>query len=576
MKVLALRNGLWNVLANLAGALAGLVGSVLIVRSLAAEEYGTFSYYVWLAGVVGVLGTLAFPGALTKITSELIGGQEQDQAHALARLIWRGLLGLNLLLGAAMLLVALNAPDPQRIYLTIIAACIVPNALAGVGRSTLWGRERYRPVSLIAVMAAAVQLVLIAVVVAAGWGAPGFVAAVLATNSAHAVGLAWVLARGQRAADTPAPMRQPSRATLRRYVAFLVPATLSQFFVMIVWERSEVFFLARLANFEQVGLYSLAYTSYAMFLTLGWALVNGFHPAISRDFGAGAWDHIRQQVRMGSLLAACFAVPLSFGAWATFDALLPLLYGDKVREAVPVALVLFLGLLPGVCGAVLGMTVSAVGGVWLHVRLGLVLSALNIGLDLALIPMLGARGAAVANTSAQVVFFVLLVVAMQRRYRIGPDWRVLGGIVGVGAITTFLLPRLVRLWLPGEWGVAGAIVVAAGAYVLTLWRLGYLRPLREEDARSDPPVQQITDWPLESRDWDVGTTPSSRISMNEVYHDRKLPHKRTRAARVSLRAGRGNGAAGRWNRDRAWGRAARPVPRPRARRRASPAPTTHD
>jgi O-antigen/teichoic acid export membrane protein len=456
-----------------------VVGSVLIVRSLTLEAYGAFSYYLWLAGIASTLGTLSFPHALTKVTSELLGRQQRSDARALSGGVALGVAGLNLLLSIGLLIWAASAPAPQRTYLLIIAAFLVPGALAAVLRSTLLGHERYRPISAIGIAAALLQLALIVVVFLAGWGAPGFVVALLSTNIVQLIGLAWVLMRAARA---PNAAYRPSNATVRRYFAFCAPATLPQLLAIVVWDRSEVFFLKRYSGIEQVGYYNLAYTFFAMFLALGWALVNGYYPAISRDYGAGAWDRIRAQVRQGVLLTALYAVPLSFGGWSTAEGLIAVLYGRQMLSAVPVAQVLFAGLLSGVAAAMLSLTVSALGGIWLHVRLGLALSIVNLGLAFALAPRLGALGGAIANTGSQLLFAALLFVAARRLYKVAFPWRLVGEIMGVGALTTLLVPRIVLAWLPGAWGLVSAIVLAACLYALAIWRLGYLHLLQAPEA----------------------------------------------------------------------------------------------
>jgi len=475
--LLAIRNGLWNALATGVGAITGVVGSVLVVRSLSPEAYGVFSYYLWLAGILGTLGTLAFPGALTKITSELLGGADHDEAHALARAVTLALLGFNLLLSAALIAWMLWTPNEQRVYVLIIAALLVPNALAAIFRSTLWGREHYRGVSVTETLAALLQFALIVAMSIAHWGAPGFVAAVLAGGGVRAAGLAWIVC-SPGSAGRPLGRRWPRRATWRRYLAFLLPATLALLFYVIIWERSEVFFLERLSNLEQVGFYNLAYTVYTMCLALGWALVNGFYPAISRDYGAGEWLRVREKVRQGVVLAAMYAVPLAFGGWVTLQGLFVALYGVKMLPAAPVAQILFLGLLPGVLAAVLGCMIGAVGQAWLTVYLGVVLAAVNIGLDLLLIPQLGARGAAISNTGAQLLYTLLLVALVHRRFQVVLPWRTLGSIVGLGALTTLILPQIVQHWLPGIVGLVVAIGLGGVCYAGVVWGGGYLRLLR--------------------------------------------------------------------------------------------------
>ena len=478
VKELAVRNGLWNALATAFAGVTGLIGSVLVVRSLPANEYGIFSYYLWLASIAVAVATLAFPVSLTKVTSELIGRGEEEEASALSMSVILGVLALSLVITVGFLAWAFSA-STHHLYLLIIAVVMIPNSMAPVLLSVLWGRQRYKPVAMMLLAASCWQLVLTGITFLNGWGTTGFVAAILSGNVINAVGLCVILARGGDAIYRSwRAFRWPTRSTLRRYGAFLAPATLSQLFTVIVWERSEIFFLERLSSFEQVGVYGIAYTTSTLTMVLGWALVNGFHPAISEDFGAGEWDRIRGKVRQGVTLAALYAVPVTFGGWATLNGVFMAMYGAKTLPSVPVAYVLFAGLLPGVVGSMLGIMVSAVGGIWLLVRLGLLISVVNVALALILIPREGALGAAIANTSSQGIHVLLLLLFVYRLYQISLPWRALAHICGLGFVTTFVVPRLVQMMLPGVVGMMLAVAVAAIAYAAAIWGFGYLRSLQ--------------------------------------------------------------------------------------------------
>jgi O-antigen/teichoic acid export membrane protein len=481
VKTLAVRNGLWNALANAVGAVTGMLGSIVIVRGLTADEYGVFSYYVWLAGILTAAGTLALPNALTKIGSELRGEGRADEADSLARTVTLALIGLTLLYSLGLGLYSWLGADPaQRPYLAILAVVLAPTALSTLLRSTLWGEERYKPVSLATLVATVAQLPAIALVALTGWGAPGFVGAMLGVNVIQAVGLALALRRSPRppaARFRSTGWRWPAGATWRRYGRFAAPATALLVFDLIVWQRSGVFFLQRSSTLEQVGYYSLAYTVFSACLMLGWALVQGYYPAISRDYGARDWTAISGRLRQALLLATVYAVPLSLGGWVTLNALMSLLYGEKMLPAVAVGQILLVGLLPGVAAAVLGLTISAAGAIWLHVPFGLGLSALNIVLSLTLTPRYGAVGAALASTLTQITSFAISLVAVQRLFGIQPPWRLLLGVVLVGLLTTLLVPLLVQYWLPGFWGLGGAILFAGALYLAGTWRFGHLQPL---------------------------------------------------------------------------------------------------
>jgi O-antigen/teichoic acid export membrane protein len=266
----------------------------------------------------------------------------------------------------------------------------------------------------------------------------------------------------------------------------VAPATLSQIFAVIVWERSEVFFLERFSSIEQVGIYGVAYTMLTMSMYLGWALVNGFFPAISRDFGAGAWERVRTKFQQAAVLATLFAVPLSLGAWVTLERIIVLLYGSKMLPAVPVAQILMAGLLPAVFASVLGLAITAVGGIWLHVRMGFLMSALNIALAIALIPHYGAIGAALSNTLSQCIHVSILVVLVHRRYGMKLPAHSMAQVIAVGLMTTFIAPLIIQSMIPGTVGLLAALLIAGCSYALSIWLLGFFQILQGQDVAPIP------------------------------------------------------------------------------------------
>ena len=475
---MAIKNGIWNALANAAITLTGVIGSILVVRSLNRDQYGTLSYYLWLASIFFFLGTLALPNAITKITSELNGNGREEEAHALSRWVRCCLLAINLLLAVSLALWASRAAEPEKSYLLIIAFVLVPNALMAVLRSTFWGREQYRPVSVTMMIGSLVQLLFIALGYLFNWGVTGFLAALVSISVVQAVALAILLRSSDRSPRTTnKSFSLPERALLRRYFAFALPATLVLCTELVVWQRSEIFFLERLSTLDQVGFYNLGYTIFGSLLTLGWALVHGFYPAISRNYGAGAWSRIGQQLHQGLILAALFAVPLTFGGWAILQNLTLLLYTPKMLPMVPVAQVLLVGILPGVIVGMLTLTVNSIGGIWIQVRAGLVMLVVSISLDLVLVPRLGAMGAALASTLTQVSYALLLTIILRVRYNLGLPLRKIGSILFVGAPTTFLVPVLAQNWFSGVVGLALAICLAAAMYTAVIHSLGYLQLL---------------------------------------------------------------------------------------------------
>lgn len=476
----ALRNGLWNSLSRIVLGAAQVFGSILIVRSLtSAEEYGVFSYYAWLAGILSTLGVLAFPNSLTKVASELRGANEDNEAQALMRWLFWVLLGVNMLLGVAVASRALFVPTPERYYLFIVALVPLMNVLVRLFSSLLWGYEQYRPISIATSFAGIAQFMLIGIAYFADWGVSGYLVAVVLSMNVF-IPLLLLLSRGRHLiVSALATSHWPSRETLARYFDFFKPAALIIVFDAIVWQRSEVFFLERFSSVEQIGFYSLAFSVITIFIGLGFALINGYYPSISREYGAGNWVRIRQQVSQVMLLAVIYATPLMFGGWVAIERLTLLMYGEKMLPMVDAARVLFIGLVPAVVSGVLGLTIGALSQVWLQVRIGISLAVLNIVLDVMLITWLqyGAVGAAVANTGTQLTYAVWLYVVVRKLSGVSLPWRAIFAVMGIGFLTTFVVPWLILQWLPSAWGLLVAIVVSALCYGLGLWLSGLMTTL---------------------------------------------------------------------------------------------------
>src|SRR5690606_32478494 len=123
----------------------------------------SFSYYLWLASILSTVGTLAFPNALTKIRSELRGEQQDAQAGSLSKLVMAALIAVN---GAVALVIGLRAlasEPPERNYLLVVAAALIPLALTSALRSHFWADQRYRPVAIVSILGTLVHLALVGV-----------------------------------------------------------------------------------------------------------------------------------------------------------------------------------------------------------------------------------------------------------------------------------------------------------------------------------------------------------------------------------------------------------------------------
>jgi O-antigen/teichoic acid export membrane protein len=473
----AVSNGLWNAAGQIVLAVCGMLASIVVVRALGKEgaAYDTFSYYSTLAGYIAYFGMLAFPSAITKVASELRGRGDIEEADALATGMTRLLVGLNLLIGVGAAAYGFTQPQPQRSYVLLAAFWPILDALASPLSSRLWSKQQYTLASTATAAAAVANLMGVLLGYYQGWGITGYLGALLLGKAVNALILllAWL---GTREAK---PKTWPSSASWTLYRRFSWPLNLHSLIDAVVWQRSGVFLVAWLGTLGagQIGYYNLSFTLYSLFMNLGWALINGFYPAISTDFGAGRWEPIRQKVAQAVLLATLYAAPLCMGGLATMKELLHLLYGETGLGATATAQMLFAGLLFSVVVGVFGLTLGAIGRPWATIPSGLAMIGVNLGLSWLLIPRIGALGAAIATTAAQVIYTLLQYAVVRKLTQARLPWGSLLGIVAIAGTTTFVLPKLVLTWLPETPGLVLAVGLGGLAYMAAIWGLGYVRPL---------------------------------------------------------------------------------------------------
>ncbi len=169
---------------------------------------------------------------------------------------------------------------------------------------------------------------------------------------------------------------------------------------MIVWDRSEFFVLTRFSTLREVAFYSLSFNIVQQALILPRMFAQGFSANLLVERGRDPESVVRLS-RDGMRYVFLIAAPLTLGLAAIDRAIMPLLYGPKYTEAIPViAVVAGLAVLRGALVPVQDLLRMTEQQSFL-IGFSMVMGIVNIALDLWLIPSGGAVGAAWANGIAQ-------------------------------------------------------------------------------------------------------------------------------------------------------------------------------
>lgn len=307
----------------------------------------------------------------------------------------------------------------------------------------------------------------------------GFVVYLVAIRSGGAEGQAYalfwssVVVFGLTIALLVAEARPRLNLTMMRSaLAFGLPITIHLLASWVLLAADRVL-LERMAPLAEVGLYTLGY-QLAMVVGVVASSSNAAWTPIFYDEAGSGGD---SQGRLGRL--ASVNVALSFGA-----ALLIVLFGSEVvtlladAEYARSATVIPIIALGYAFQALYFVTVTPIfftrGTQWLPL-LTACSAALNVGLNLLLIPRYGMIGAAWATLAAFAFLFAATVLVARQRYRVeyeAATLAVLGGIVVASALSVWAvasLPFLVAVPLK---------LVLVGAFGLACTRLGIVARLR--------------------------------------------------------------------------------------------------
>jgi O-antigen/teichoic acid export membrane protein len=436
-----LRGGAWNALSLVVPQLYTLAVSIAAGRMLSAELFGRQSFIGFVALSTAMLVSGALPVAVTRYVSETTGRGAVAQVRGLIRWAWR-VQGVTAVVGGAILAgVGLLGADPRAAWLLAAIATLL-GVLHNVPTAVLLGLQRWRQASMVGLVTGAISVLATVGVLAAGGGVTGM----FAVEAAIAVvNLAWTSTLATRALDDLSTVAAAPGELRRLVVRYALLDSVGVVLTLVVWRRSELFFLERYATDAEIAHYSIPFAMVTALALLPGALAGVLTPAVATLLGAGAMDRIRSGYGRALRLVLLASLPLTAAGLALGPTLIVLVYGDEYSDTQDVLRVLLVGF-PLVAAMLASMAVlTGLGRILVPTAIGAVAAATNIGLDFALIPDGGATGAAIANLGAQGTAAIL--VTGYTLYTIGRVPRDLRALLataiasGVGGVAAWAVAR---------------------------------------------------------------------------------------------------------------------------------------
>jgi O-antigen/teichoic acid export membrane protein len=444
-----------QLVARIGAITLALVSFGLVTRYLGVEGFGEYAL---------VLAFLALLVPVSDLGLTAIGVRELAADPEHEEQLVGDLLGLRILiaLAAAVLLAVVSPLFPYSAEvesgLRLAAIGLFALVLTGLPLIVFQSRQRLELSALVDFVTAAATLAFVVLATQADLGFDALVlATVLAGFSAAAVGL--VLA-GRLVRLRPLFHRERMRALL----AAALPV--GAFLVFVVAQlRIDTVLLSLLKPVEDVGIYGAAYRFLEQALFFPGLFMAAVYP-IFATLVANRDPGLQLAIDKSLTFLLATAIPLAAGSFVLAPDILRLLAGDEFDEAVePMRILAF--------AAVFAFTTALFSSLLVLfeqqrrlLRLVAGAFAINVVLNLILIPQFSYTGAASASVATQAFFGVALMVAALRQghlsLHLAPLPRILFATAGMCAV----------LWLTASLPFGVTVIAGIVAYTVLGYALG--------------------------------------------------------------------------------------------------------
>jgi O-antigen/teichoic acid export membrane protein len=362
-------------------------------------------------------------------------------------------------LGAITVAVARALPLSPALELAAYATVLL--ALAGVWgaipRAVFVAYERNEYNVGISAAEAVLGVLFTLVAIRLDGGVAGIIAASAASGFVTAqVGLLVVYRRFVR--PTLAADLRRWAEILRRSLPIGASAVLKRSYAQV-----DIWLLAALRSAEAAGTFSVAYRVTVQVTTTSILIGNAILPRISR-LARTAQDDLRTAFERLLLLFLSLSVPAAGLLAALAQPLVLLVVGPEFASSVEAMRLVSIVLVTGLPDALLFFVLVALGRETVALLCLAVTVAANVLLDLALIPLLGVKGACLGTITAEWIYFAATLLQIHRSLRLTSVWRFVGKPVAAGMLMLAVIaafgPHRPLLGAAGGLAVFGAALAA--------------------------------------------------------------------------------------------------------------------
>jgi O-antigen/teichoic acid export membrane protein len=409
----------------LAGRLLSMVINttvqVLIVRSLAKTQYGAFAYALSFVSLGETAVTMGLDRAITRFIPIYDERREYGKllgalALVLGTILGLGLVTVLLVIGLQGVIAGRLIEDRQAVTLLVILIALAPiQALDSLALSMF--AVFARPAAIFVrryVLAPGLRLVVVLLLIFRNSDVTFLATGYVAAGAAGLVIYGFVLLRAMRARGLLALTNVGGiQLPAREIFAFTLPLLTSDL-VYAAMNVSDAVMLGYFKDTAEVAAFRAVQPTAKLNQLVMSSFAFLFMPLAARMFARGEREDLNMLYWRTAMWLAVLSFPVFLLTFSLAQPLTLTLYGqDYAKSGVYLALLSF-GTYIQAASGFNGLTLKVVGRLRYIVMINLFATGANVLVNLALIPWLGALGAAIGTSSAYVLHNVLKQIGLRR------------------------------------------------------------------------------------------------------------------------------------------------------------------
>jgi O-antigen/teichoic acid export membrane protein len=451
------RQSIISVLSTISLTIFGFLSTIYFAHALGPAPLGAYFLFLAYYGIFNLIGDGGFGGAAVKHISEGKEPNEYFSAFVFLRIVLLTV-SVTALLYAEPYLKAINSAG---IFSWILLALIVSVFASSTGTG-VYGAGKVGIFQISNFIEVLLRVIFQVFTVFLGYSiaglAGGFIGGLLAGGIANFHYLDFKLIR----------FKLSHLKNLSGF-SFWILLTSSG---SLIFNYADTILIGYFMSSADIGIYRTAFqlTSVATFTTL--ALHSVLFPKISNWGAHGQVTEINNSLARAFTYSLLLAIPTCVGGWILGEKLLYYLYGASFVEGYSALFFLLLVQIVNVFMYLGTMTLTALNRPRDAFWITIIASIANILLNLALIPIMGITGAAVATLISMSFNALGAIILLSRIITVKIEFSPIRNITcAAGIMGIFLLGILYFSLLNNVVTVFAAVIVGAMIFIFVLFRL---------------------------------------------------------------------------------------------------------